>query len=61
LAGLVAVVGLAIAGLFEFNFGDAEVAMNMLDVLAVAFVAAPALAQPLTRPRIENEELRIER
>jgi O-antigen ligase len=56
LAGLVAVVGLAIAGLFEFNFGDAEVAMNMLDVLAVAFAAAP-----LAMPRIENEELRIER
>jgi O-antigen ligase len=62
LAGLVAVVGLAIAGLFEFNFGDAEVTMNMLDVLAVAFAAAALpLAQPLTQPRIENEELRIER
>jgi len=45
---------LGVAGLFEFNFGDAEVTMNMLDVLAVAFAAA---AQPLAR--IENEELRI--
>jgi len=54
LAALVAVVGLAIAGLFEFSFGDSEVTMNMLDVLAVAFAAgAPQ--------RIENAELRIER
>jgi O-antigen ligase len=56
LATLVAVVGLGIAGLFEFSFGDAEVTMNMLDVLAVALAAAA-----LARPRIENEELRIAR
>lgn len=51
LAAVVAVVGLGIAGLFEYSFGDGEVMMNMLDVLAVAFAAAA-----LAPPRIENEE-----
>lgn len=49
LAGLVATVGLTIAGLFEFNFGDAEVTMNMLDVLAVAFASSAAGARGETR------------
>ena len=57
LAAVVAVVGLGIAGLFEYSFGDSEVMMNMLDVLAVAFAAAALAPQQ----RIENEELRIER
>jgi O-antigen ligase len=59
LVGVVATVGLVIAGLFEFNFGDSEVTMNWLDLLAVAFAAGAP--QPLAQPRIENEELRIER
>ncbi len=35
-AGLAALVGITIAGLFEFNFGDSEVAMTMLDLFALA-------------------------
>jgi O-antigen ligase len=41
-AGMAIVVGLATAGLFEYNFGDTEVLLNMLDVVAliVATIAA---------------------
>jgi putative inorganic carbon (hco3(-)) transporter len=33
--GMAAAVGLAVAGLFEFNFGDTEVVLTMLDVWAL--------------------------
>ncbi|MBI2214733.1 MAG: O-antigen ligase family protein [Acidobacteria bacterium] len=54
LAGLVATVGLAIAGLFEFNFGDAEVTMNWLDLLAVAFATALPERAAIEQPGIGN-------
>ncbi|HUP44954.1 MAG TPA: O-antigen ligase family protein [Thermoanaerobaculia bacterium] len=43
-AGLALAVGLAVAGLFEFNFGDTEVFYLMLSLMAlvVAFLESPA-------------------
>lgn len=42
-AGIVTAVSLATAGLFEFNFGDSEVLLNMLDLFAlVSFGIASA-------------------
>lgn len=35
-AGVVAVIGITVAGLFEFNFGDSEVLMTLLDLLALS-------------------------
>ena len=42
-AGLAITVGLAVAGLFEFNFGDTEVFFLMLELMAlmVAFLERP--------------------
>ncbi|HUO85702.1 MAG TPA: O-antigen ligase family protein [Thermoanaerobaculia bacterium] len=37
--GIVAVIGITVAGLFEFNFGDSEVLMSLLDVMAVVCAA----------------------
>ena len=34
-AGLVALVAISVAGLFEYNFGDTEVQMTMLDLFAL--------------------------
>jgi putative inorganic carbon (HCO3(-)) transporter len=47
--GVVVTVGLFAAGMFEFNFGDTEVYLMMLDVLAlvVAFLERP---QPANEP-----------
>lgn len=44
--GVVVAVGLASAGLFEFNFGDTEVFWVMLDVFAIviAFIERPELS-----------------
>lgn len=44
--GLAAVAALTVAGLFEFNFGDTEVLLMMLDIMALTLAAtavAPAL------------------
>ncbi|MFN2443803.1 MAG: O-antigen ligase family protein, partial [Thermoanaerobaculia bacterium] len=38
-AGIATACGLFVAGLFEFNFGDTEVLLNMLDVWALTLVA----------------------
>ncbi|MCA1732649.1 MAG: O-antigen ligase family protein [Acidobacteria bacterium] len=40
--GIAAACGLFVAGLFEYNFGDTEVLLNMLDVWALTLVAAGA-------------------
>ncbi len=40
--GIAAAVALTVAGLFEFNFGDTEVLLTMLDVWAVTLVAGAA-------------------
>ena len=37
--GIAAACGLFVAGLFEYNFGDTEVLLNMLDVWALTLVA----------------------
>lgn len=47
--GLVVTVGLAVAGLFEFNFGDTEVFLMLLDVYAVVIASLEtAKAGPYT-------------
>ena len=35
LAGTAAIVSLFVAGLFEYNFGDTEIQMTMLDLAAL--------------------------
>jgi Lipid A core - O-antigen ligase and related enzymes len=47
--GVVVAVGLAAAGLFEFNFGDTEVFWVMLDLFAIviAFIERPGLSTEL--------------
>lgn len=54
--GMAAAVGLAIAGLFEFNFGDTEVLLTMLDVwavtLAIGGAAAGGAAVEARRPEV---------
>lgn len=40
--GLVVISGFLVAGMFEFNFGDTEVLMGLLDVLAIAVAGAEA-------------------
>lgn len=47
--GVGVVVGLAVAGLFEFNFGDTEVFWMLLDVSAIVIAH-------LERPLLSNEE-----
>lgn len=39
-AGLVTIGGFLVAGMFEFNFGDTEVLMVLLDVMAIAVAGA---------------------
>ena len=46
-AGVAIAVGLAYAGLFEFNFGDTEVFLIMLELFALVIVSIEA-AQPVT-------------
>jgi O-antigen ligase len=46
--GVAVTVGLAVAGLFEFNFGDTEVFWMMLDVYAIVIAS-------LEQPRPSNE------
>jgi O-antigen ligase len=51
--GVAVAVGLAFAGLFEFNFGDTEVFWMLLDVFAIviAFIERPqASNEPLPEP-----------
>lgn len=47
-AGVAVTLGLAVAGLFEFNYGDTEVFFLMLELMAlfVAFLEAPAEPGP---------------
>lgn len=45
-AGIAVAVGLAVAGLFEFNFGDSEVLLTMLDLWAISAVALERPAEP---------------
>jgi hypothetical protein len=47
-AGVAITVALAVAGLFEFNFGDTEVFYLMLELMAlvVAFLERPAQPAP---------------
>ncbi len=44
MGGIAALIGVTLAGLFEFNFGDSEVLMNFLDVMAI--VTAMTIAPP---------------
>jgi hypothetical protein len=46
-AGVAITVGLAYAGLFEFNFGDTEVFLIMLELFALVIASIEA-AQPAT-------------
>jgi O-antigen ligase len=49
-AGVAITVGLAYAGLFEFNFGDTEVFLIMLELFALVIASIEA-AQPATNER----------
>lgn len=52
--GVAVAVGLASAGLFEFNFGDTEVFWMMLDVFAlvIAFIERPQPSNELALPPV---------
>lgn len=52
--GLAAVAALTVAGLFEFNFGDTEVLLMMLDTMALTLAATAALP-PLLHARERGE------
>lgn len=60
LAGTAAIVSLFVAGLFEYNFGDTEIQMTMLDLAALLIamreIEPPAgvLSDLLPAPRIES-------
>ena len=45
--GVAATVGLAVAGLFEFNFGDTEVFYTLLNVYALVAVSIEQQPEPL--------------
>jgi putative inorganic carbon (HCO3(-)) transporter len=45
-AGIAVAVGLAVAGLFEFNFGDSEVLLTMLDLFALSVAATARQLSP---------------
>ena len=49
-AGVAVTVALAVAGLFEFNFGDTEVFWILLDVYAIVVVALEQQPQPPNEP-----------
>jgi putative inorganic carbon (hco3(-)) transporter len=48
--GIAAACGLFVAGLFEYNFGDTEVLLNMLDVFALTLVATGAVPEAELAP-----------
>ena len=48
--GMAAAVGLAVFGLFEFNFGDTEVLLTMLDVWALTLALGGAAEAPSPAP-----------
>lgn len=52
-AGIASACGLFVAGLFEFNFGDTEVLLNMLDVWALTLVAAGSAPEETIDQEIE--------
>jgi hypothetical protein len=47
---MAAAVGLAVFGLFEFNFGDTEVLLTMLDVWALTLALGGAAEAPSPAP-----------
>ena len=47
-AGLAAVVGMLIGGLFEYNFGDSEFLMLFLVIITLPFAAARSAGAPLS-------------
>jgi O-antigen ligase len=55
--GVVVAVGLASAGLFEFNFGDTEVFWGMLDAFAIviAFIERPDLSNEPEAARVAGD------
>jgi O-antigen ligase len=59
LAGTAAVVSLFVAGLFEYNFGDTEIQMTMLD-LAALLIALREIDPPATAPSDLFPTTRIE-
>ncbi|MHB8999870.1 MAG: O-antigen ligase family protein, partial [Thermoanaerobaculia bacterium] len=59
LAGTAAVVSLFVAGLFEYNFGDTEIQMTMLD-LAALLIALREIDPPATAPSDLLPAARIE-
>ena len=55
-AGIAVVVSLAVAGLFEFNFGDTEVFYTMLNLFALVVVR---LEQPEPEPRTNEAAMAL--
>ena len=49
-AGLAAVVGMLIGGLFEYNFGDSEFLMLFLVLITLPFAAAQSTGAPSSAP-----------
>ena len=50
-AGIAITVGLACAGLFEFNFGDTEVFLIMLELFALVIASIEAVQSATNEPR----------
>ncbi|MGA7614460.1 MAG: O-antigen ligase family protein [Thermoanaerobaculia bacterium] len=59
-AGLAFAIALFVAGFFEFNFGDTEVMLNMLDLFAFAIVGMGFQGSEILLRRDGPEEARIE-